>query len=67
MMKIEKISKLFLFVEKYRSKYIFGLILAFVIIILLVLSNSHFTNAGNEYLVKNSIGKILKIIDADNK
>ena len=49
MMKIEKISKLFLFVEKYRSKYIFGLILAFAIIILLVLSNSHFTNAGNEY------------------
>ena len=40
MKKIEKISKLFLFVEKYRSKYIFGLILAFAIIILLVLSNS---------------------------
>ena len=30
-------------------------------------TNSHFTNAGNEYLVKHSIGKILKIIDADNK
>ena len=30
-------------------------------------TNSHFTNTGNEYLVKHSIGKILKIIDADNK